>query len=202
MVDSQSCCWTPVHPLHPPCIPPPLPPPPPPQPQSQLTERALELLALPDDGEPKLLLDLGCGSGLSGEALTEKGHIWVVSAGAAARGAWLAAGVALPRGRTCLRRWPRVSDQHLPPVGSNLPVSTILVQGLDISKAMLDVAADREVDGDLLLHDLGHGLPVRPGTVDGVISISAVQWLCNAVRGCAASGCAVASALLAGDCRS
>lgn len=47
--------------------------------QTALTERALELLALPEDGTPKLLLDLGCGSGLSGEALTENGHIWVVS---------------------------------------------------------------------------------------------------------------------------
>jgi 18S rRNA (guanine1575-N7)-methyltransferase len=46
---------------------------------------------------------------------------------------------------------------------------------------MLDVAAEREVEGDLCLHDLGHGLPIRPGTVDGAISISAVQWLCNAV---------------------
>ena len=47
--------------------------------QTTLTERALELLALPDDGEPKLLLDLGCGSGLSGEALSEHGHVWLVS---------------------------------------------------------------------------------------------------------------------------
>ena len=47
--------------------------------QSQLTERALELLALPDDGRARLLLDLGCGSGLSGEALTEQGHCWLVS---------------------------------------------------------------------------------------------------------------------------
>ena len=46
--------------------------------QAQLTERALELLALPDDGHTKLLLDLGCGSGLSGAALTEQGHAWVV----------------------------------------------------------------------------------------------------------------------------
>ena len=47
---------------------------------------------------------------------------------------------------------------------------------------MLDVALEREVEGDLCLHDLGHGLPLRPGCFDGAISISAVQWLCNAVR--------------------
>ena len=46
--------------------------------QETLTERALELLALPQDGIPKLLLDLGCGSGLSGESLTTQGHTWVV----------------------------------------------------------------------------------------------------------------------------
>lgn len=80
--------------------------------QSALTQRALELLALPDDGVPRMLLDLGCGSGLSGEELTESGHTWV---------------------------------------------------GLDISEAMLDVAVEREVEGDLCLHDLGHGLPFRQG---------------------------------------
>ena len=26
---------------------------------------------------PRLLLDIGCGSGLSGEALTDEGHAWV-----------------------------------------------------------------------------------------------------------------------------
>jgi len=40
-------------------------------------QRALELLALPQDGTPRLLLDIGCGSGLSGEALTGEGHSWV-----------------------------------------------------------------------------------------------------------------------------
>lgn len=38
------------------------------------------------------------------------------------------------------------------------------------------------MEGDLLLADLGHGLPLRAGAFDGAISISAVQWLCNAVR--------------------
>eukprot|EP00887_Chlorella_sp_A99_P001439 scaffold8.g1439.t1 len=97
--------------------------------QAALTERALELLALPDDREPKLLLDIGCGSGLSGEALTEAGHVWV---------------------------------------------------GLDISPAMLEVAREREVEGDLCLADMGAGLPLRQNTFDGAISISALQWLCNA----------------------
>lgn len=45
--------------------------------QEKLTQRAVELLALPEDGIPKLLLDLGCGSGLSGETLSEMGHIWL-----------------------------------------------------------------------------------------------------------------------------
>lgn len=95
--------------------------------QVNLTERALELLGLADD-QPKYLLDIGCGSGLSGDVLTEAGHHWV---------------------------------------------------GFDISKAMLDVAKEREVDGDIILHDAGQGLPFRAGSFDGCISVSALQWLCN-----------------------
>lgn len=97
--------------------------------QAKLSERALELLALPDDGVPRLLLDIGCGSGLSGETLSENGHNWI---------------------------------------------------GLDISPSMLDIALEREAEGDLLLGDMGQGLGLRPGVIDGAISISAVQWLCNA----------------------
>ncbi|KAK1621302.1 hypothetical protein QYE76_026819 [Lolium multiflorum] len=97
--------------------------------QARISERALELLALPDDGVPRMLLDIGCGSGLSGETLTEHGHHWI---------------------------------------------------GCDISESMLDVALEREAEGDLLLADMGEGLGLRPGVIDGAISISAVQWLCNA----------------------
>ncbi|XP_037090943.1 probable 18S rRNA (guanine-N(7))-methyltransferase [Pollicipes pollicipes] len=96
--------------------------------QERMTERALELLALPE-GIPHLVLDLGCGSGLSGETITEAGHVWV---------------------------------------------------GCDISQAMLNVSIEREVEGDVLLSDLGQGLPFRAGSFDGALSISALQWLCNA----------------------
>lgn len=42
-----------------------------------------------------------------------------------------------------------------------------------------DEDEDGGVEGDLLLSDMGQGLPFRPGTFDGAISISAIQWLCN-----------------------
>nr|CAB3226499.1 probable 18S rRNA (guanine-N(7))-methyltransferase [Phallusia mammillata] len=96
--------------------------------QSEMSERAIELLNLPE-GTPCLILDVGCGSGLSGECLTEHGHEWF---------------------------------------------------GMDISAAMLNVAREREIDGDVVLADAGQGVSFRPGTFDGVISISALQWLCNA----------------------
>ncbi|XP_047736211.1 probable 18S rRNA (guanine-N(7))-methyltransferase [Hyalella azteca] len=91
--------------------------------QSQCSVRALELLALPPD-QPSILLDLGCGSGLSGEAITEQGHFWV---------------------------------------------------GLDISQAMLDVALERSAEGDMLLSDLGHGVPFRPAMFDGAAQNSACR---------------------------
>ncbi|XP_013412104.1 probable 18S rRNA (guanine-N(7))-methyltransferase [Lingula anatina] len=96
--------------------------------QQQMSERAIELLALPED-QPCFILDIGCGSGLSGECLSDQGHMWL---------------------------------------------------GIDISQHMLDVAVEREIEGDLLMGDMGWGMPFRPGTFDGVISISALQWLCNA----------------------
>lgn len=97
-----------------------------------MTRRALELLDL---DSPSLILDVGCGSGLSGEILStvpgdEGGpHVWV---------------------------------------------------GMDVSPSMLDVALQRDVEGDLMLADIGQGVPFRAGTFDAAISISAIQWLCNA----------------------
>ena len=97
-----------------------------------MTHRSLELLSLTS---PSLILDIGCGSGLSGEILSnvepEDGgpHIWV---------------------------------------------------GMDISASMLDIALQRDVEGDLMLADIGQGVPFRAGSFDAAISISAIQWLCNA----------------------
>ena len=43
-----------------------------------------------------------------------------------------------------------------------------------------DIAKEREVEGDLVHGDMGDGMPFRAGSFDGAISISALQWLCNA----------------------
>jgi 18S rRNA (guanine1575-N7)-methyltransferase len=93
-----------------------------------MSERAIELLALPDD-RSLMVLDLGCGSGISGEVLSDNGHFWV---------------------------------------------------GVDISPPMLDVAVKNKPEGDLMLWDMGQGLSFRVGVFDAAISISAIQWLCNA----------------------
>jgi len=45
--------------------------------QREITNRALELLKIPDDNKKRLLLDIGCGSGLSGQVISEHGHMWI-----------------------------------------------------------------------------------------------------------------------------
>ena len=43
----------------------------------------------------------------------------------------------------------------------------------------MKVAKERDPDtGDLVHHDMGLGFPFRQRSFDGVISISALQWLC------------------------
>eukprot|EP01126_Amoeba_proteus_P044580 TRINITY_DN495_c0_g1_i12.p1 TRINITY_DN495_c0_g1~~TRINITY_DN495_c0_g1_i12.p1 ORF type:complete len:109 (-),score=15.62 TRINITY_DN495_c0_g1_i12:19-345(-) len=44
--------------------------------QTKMSERALELLNFPV-GSSKLILDIGCGSGLSGKVLEKHGHFWI-----------------------------------------------------------------------------------------------------------------------------
>ena len=46
----------------------------------------------------------------------------------------------------------------------------------------LDVAVEKEVEGDLLQVDMGQGLKFRAGAFDAAISISAIQWLCVASK--------------------
>ena len=47
---------------------------------------------------------------------------------------------------------------------------------------MLLVALERETEGDLMLTDIGQGFKFRAGVFDACISVSVLQWLCNADR--------------------
>ncbi len=51
-----------------------------------------------------------------------------------------------------------------------------------MSPSMLQVAQTEGCEGDLVVNDIGEGLPFRAGTFDGAISISTVQWLCKRAR--------------------
>jgi 18S rRNA (guanine1575-N7)-methyltransferase len=44
--------------------------------QTSLAKRAIEMLAIPKS-KNKLILDIGCGSGISGAVLGRRGHMWV-----------------------------------------------------------------------------------------------------------------------------
>lgn len=91
--------------------------------QRELTLRCLELLEAEDGG---LILDVGCGSGLSGSVLEESGHSWV---------------------------------------------------GIDISMEMLKLGVEAGGGAGYVRMDMGSGLHFQPGTFDGVVSVSALQWL-------------------------
>lgn len=41
-----------------------------------MTDRAIQMLNLAP-GSPALLLDIGCGSGISGSVITSEGHTWI-----------------------------------------------------------------------------------------------------------------------------
>ena len=99
--------------------------------QSHMAERALQLLGIEEGNDDCLILDVGCGSGISGSVLTDNGYEWV---------------------------------------------------GIDLSLSMLNIAKDRQLEGDLVYGDFGDGLPFMPGTFDYAISVSAIQWLCTAEK--------------------
>jgi len=126
--------------------------------QREITLRAIELLLLPPD-ETSLVLDIGCGSGLSGQVLEEKGHAWV--------------------GCDVSRDMLQVAHERMK------ETYTTDNGGGEGNAAMKDSDDDEDgkcdqvhSTGDLIHHDMGTGLPFRPATFDACISISALQWLC------------------------
>ena len=69
--------------------------------------------------------------------------------------------------------------------GAVLSEAGITWLGLDVSRRMLNLAIQHEPSarGAVALADLGGGLPLRAGCLDGAVSVSALQWLCVASAG-------------------
>jgi 18S rRNA (guanine1575-N7)-methyltransferase len=132
--------------------------------QREITLRAIELLLLPPD-QKSLVLDVGCGSGLSGRVLEQQGHVWV--------------------GCDVSRDMLKVAHERME---ETFQMNEVDDDDDDNNNMKEDDDADRDDDeskdddrpstGDLMQHDMGTGLPFRPATFDACISISALQWLC------------------------
>ncbi|CCW60677.1 unnamed protein product [Phytomonas sp. EM1] len=176
--------------------------------QRSMTLRALELLGIKaavsraqTEGYPPscttLLLDIGCGTGISGEVLTEQGHAWC--------------GVDISRDMLMIAKRNELSKYGL--FGNTGTVAT-RGSGMDFSgsatrvdtstvKWGLITEEDEEEDEyeatvgggnkeddlfsaplmvEVIQNDIGQGIPFRPGSFDGCVSISVLQWLCHSTK--------------------
>lgn len=166
--------------------------------QREMTRRALELLNIEvpasetGKNSSALLLDIGCGSGISGEVLTEQGHAWL--------------GVDISADMLRLAKQTELAAYDLIPGRQNDTVKDL--SGLNtrpdtrhVRWGLVESDEDEEdeegKDGEespptgavtgphmveVVHSDVGQGLPFRPGTFDGCVSISALQWLCHSSK--------------------
>eukprot|EP00587_Corethron_hystrix_P007024 CAMPEP_0113314630 /NCGR_PEP_ID=MMETSP0010_2-20120614/10610_1 /TAXON_ID=216773 ORGANISM="Corethron hystrix, Strain 308" /NCGR_SAMPLE_ID=MMETSP0010_2 /ASSEMBLY_ACC=CAM_ASM_000155 /LENGTH=277 /DNA_ID=CAMNT_0000170947 /DNA_START=12 /DNA_END=841 /DNA_ORIENTATION=+ /assembly_acc=CAM_ASM_000155 len=138
--------------------------------QYEITKRAIELLCLPDpasDHGPSMVLDVGCGSGLSGSVLGRMGHAWV---GCDVSGDMLNVANEQQAGDK-----EKGGDDGDDDEMGDASDDGSEVDGHDDDKSS---APSQDYRGDLIHHDMGTGLPFAPASFDACISISAIQWLC------------------------
>jgi len=133
--------------------------------QAEIANRCIELLNI-TDSKKRFILDVGCGSGLSGAALERAGHEWV--------------------GCDVSRNMLQIASER------ERCVDADEMQSGEIGKSDVEMSDDGNLEdtptkkqrqthidsAELLQHDMGLGLPFREGSFDGVISVSALQWLC------------------------
>lgn len=174
--------------------------------QRQMTLRAIEMLRLPPAERQKcLILDIGCGSCLSGEMIAYKGHDWV--------------GVDISREMLLAakeREFEELDDgedeegeddsddydeddeeddeedeeeeeeEEEDSRDERAFKGKMKQMGIDVDEeGQQGPKSIHEAVGlsvgrfkcDVVESDMGAGLPFRPGVFDGAISISAVQWL-------------------------
>lgn len=171
--------------------------------QREMTLRALELMnlvitdasAVGPDGAPRnssaLLLDVGCGTGISGDVLTQRGHAWFgvdisldmlriakhreieyyLSDGSDGEDDDDADGRPMKRNRAdpgYVRIGPIHESDEESEEDDDQPRINPDTGRLE-GPRMIEVAHS----------DIGQGIPFRPGSFDGCVSISVIQWLCH-----------------------
>lgn len=173
-----------------------------------MAQRALELLNLPEDGIPKIILDLGCGSGLSGAVIEERGDYWIgmdiskdmleiahqrripgsdgSGSGSDGSGADGGADTDLP----IIPEYGKLDEEYYEEDDDDNDND----EEEDEDDYDSDSYSDNDVEMhkeqqenpelclDLFLNDMGRGVSFRPGSFDGCVSISALQWLCHSNR--------------------
>ena len=127
------------------------------------------------------LLDLGCGSGMSGAVLSEAGHAWVgcdISADMLS----LAEGTAAPYSTSDQLSISPSSKpianavSATPRLSSRTGYNTLNHTHVNPEGISRKTSASK---GLVCKSDMAQGIPLRPDSLDGAISISAVQWLCH-----------------------
>jgi ribosomal protein L11 methylase PrmA len=128
-----------------------------------MAKRALELLSFPDSSS-RLILDLGCGSGISGNVLSNSGHNWI--------------------GMDISESMLQVAKRDLEDVeyeedDEENEFCEEIINGAD-GKNISDIDDDDDENmleskyispglTDLFVHDMGQGVCFKPGTFDGCI---------------------------------
>lgn len=137
-----------------------------------------------------MLLDLGCGSGMSGSIIAAAGHAWVgfdISLNMLALAAGLPTDAchASPQGMSTAQQAPQQPKHCLPPEPE--PPSAHATKSRTGFNALnhrtntqpVQLMAQPRGKGLVVLSDVAQGIPLRQHSFDGAISISAVQWLCH-----------------------
>ena len=148
--------------------------------------KASTALCLGLQAAPQVLLDLGCGSGMSGKVVSQHGHVWFgcdISPDMLA----LAQGTSSTDSKVPLFQQAAHTQQlnNSTPSAGTAPDNTSLgsrtgYNSINHKQSVRKVSNSRShCKGVVLQTDMAQGIPVKANSVDGAISISAVQWLCH-----------------------
>lgn len=138
------------------------------------------------------MLDLGCGSGMSGAVIAAAGHAWVgcdisLDMLAVATGITPEVAPALRKTLTSAQQTYHLksAQQQQQPAPSVQPSKAANKSRTGFNslnhkplKAFQHSSSSRG-HGLVLWSDMAQGIPCRTHSLDGAISISAVQWLCH-----------------------